>query len=436
VQDLAHPISQAEPFEVPPSFIGLFQGDWDEAGYQTQRFAETAIARPTPDAEKFPYVIWDSWGYQQEINEEMLRKNAAVAAKLGIEAFIVDLGWAKRMGDWEPDPEKFPSGLRALSDYVHSLGMKFGLHFVPTEADPESAVLREHPEWRSSRTYFYHGADSICPSNPAARDWIVNEAVRIIGEYNVDWILQDGQTLVKECRRAGHRHRPDDSNYSNSVDGIDRILDEVQRRAPQAVWENCANGGSMMTFRMLRHYVTSITNDASGALGARQGMYGATFPFPPRYADRYMPETKLSPYTTRSFMFGGPWIFMNKLAEMSDEDLELAAREISAFKRMRTNVVNGKVFHLTAAPGQGRFDAVQSVDPRDGSSVVVVTRDKASSSRFVLRLRGLTPARNYRVTFADSTVSTTITGRELMAGLPVEFDALQDSEIIYLEGLR
>jgi alpha-galactosidase len=69
-----------------------------------------------------------------------LRLNAQIAATMGIEPFVVDLGWVRELGDWREDPQKFPSGLRALSDYVHSLGMKFGLHFAFAEAmaDPPS----------------------------------------------------------------------------------------------------------------------------------------------------------------------------------------------------------------------------------------------------------------------------------------------------------
>jgi hypothetical protein len=436
IEELEHPIEPGDPFEVPPSFVGLFNGDWDEAGYRTQRFAEDALAAPMPassSGREFPYVAWDSWGYQREINEAMLRRSAEIAAQLGIELFVVDLGWAQRMGDWRPDPAKFPSGLRALSDYVHSLGMKFGLHFVPAEADPQSRVLLDHPEWRSSRTYLYHGADSLCPSHAPARQWVIDEAVRVIEEYNVDWILQDGQTLVKECTRTDHTHHPDDSNYANSVDGVDYILAEVQRRAPRAVWENCANGGSMMTFKMLRQYVTSITNDASGALGARQGMFGATFPFPSRYSDRYMPETDIDPYVTRSFIFGGPWVFMNKLAEMTAEDLELARKEIAAFKDIRKTVRDGRIYHLTARPAEGRVDAIQALDARDGSSVVVVTRERSAGARFALRPRGLKPDQAYTVTFADDRRILTLSGRQLAAGLQIEFDEARDSEIVYID---
>ena len=47
----------------------------------------------------------------------------------------------------------------------------------------------------------------------------------------------------------------------------------------------------MMTFNMVKNYVTSITNDASGSLQPRRAVYGATYPFSPRYSERYMPQT-------------------------------------------------------------------------------------------------------------------------------------------------
>ena len=60
----------------PVAFIGLFHGDWDEAGYRTQRFVESVLAKPAPESKSFPYVSWDSWAYQDKIDEQTLRRNA------------------------------------------------------------------------------------------------------------------------------------------------------------------------------------------------------------------------------------------------------------------------------------------------------------------------------------------------------------------------
>ena len=317
VLDLNHPVESNSEFQVPNTFIGLFHGDWDEAGYRTQRFVESVLAKPAPDSKTFPYVSWDSWAYQDKIDEQTLRRNADIAADLGVQLFIVDLGWARGIGDWHADPAKFPSGLGALSDYVHSLGMKFGLHFALAEADASSPVLQDNPDWTATDDSNYFGAKSLCLSNQPAQDWLIQEGIRMIDEYHVDWILQDGQNMVKQCTKTTHTHDPADSNYANAVQGINAVVSAIQQARPNVFWENCENGGNMMTFNMVKSYVTSITNDASGSLASRQAVYGATYPFPPRYAERYMPESDgFTPYATHSYRFGGPWVLMNQLADL------------------------------------------------------------------------------------------------------------------------
>src|SRR5579883_2304921 len=239
VLDLNHPLDPGTDFSVPTAFIGLFHGDFDEAGYRTQRFVESVLAKQPPDPGMFPYVAWDSWGYEDQIDEPTLRRNAAIAASLGVELFLVDLGWARNIGDWYADPAKFPNGLAGLADYVHSLGMKFGLHFALTEADPASPVLQANPDWTSSENDGYHGANSLCLSNQPTRDWLIQQALHIIDDYQVDWILQDGENMVKSCTKTTHTHDPNDSNYSNAVQGINAVVAAVQAARPNVSWENC-----------------------------------------------------------------------------------------------------------------------------------------------------------------------------------------------------
>src|SRR5262249_41514409 len=161
------------------------------------------------------------------------------------------------------------------------------------------------------------------------------------------------------------------------------------------------DGGNMMTFAMIQRYVTSITNDASGALGARQGVYGATYPFSPRYADRYMPEDPSTTYFTRSYMFGGPWHLMNQLPKMPPASAGLVAREIETYKNIRTRIQNGMVYHVTAAPASGRADALQSYAAMDDTALAIVTREDTEVDYANIRIQGLQPDKTYRVWFQD-----------------------------------
>lgn len=93
-----------------------------------------------------PPMGWNSWNWfgKNEIDEETMRQcmEAIVDQGLlgaGYEYFVIDGGWRDTKlgpnGELMPHPEKFPHGMKALADYAHSLGFKFGLHTVPGTHD-------------------------------------------------------------------------------------------------------------------------------------------------------------------------------------------------------------------------------------------------------------------------------------------------------------
>src|ERR1700761_6955112 len=107
-----------------------------------------------------PPMGWNSWdAYGLTITETQFRDNVAVLAKtlkpFGWQYAVIDEGWFLKNprdlkspdkviyeidgnGRYTPVPERFPSamangrndGFRVLSDYVHSQGLKFGIHIV------------------------------------------------------------------------------------------------------------------------------------------------------------------------------------------------------------------------------------------------------------------------------------------------------------------
>jgi alpha-galactosidase len=434
VLDLNHPVLPSGTFDIPSGFIGMFHGDFDEAGYRTQRFMEAVLAKTPPSTTAFPYVSWDSWAYTDQINEQILMQNADLAASVGAELFVVDMGWARSIGDWYADDSKFPDGLATVSAHVHDLGMKFGLHFALTEADPNSPVLQANPDWTSSEQDGYFGASSLCLSNQPTRDWLIQQAIRMIDDYRVDWILQDGANVVKECTKTTHTHDPDDSNYSNAVDGLNYVVSAVQAARPNVLWENCENGGSMMTFNMVKSYVTSITNDASGSLQSRRAAYGATYPFSPRYSERYMPDSDgLTDYATHSYRFGGPWVLMDQLAALNADQLSFLQSEIQNYKSGRANISSGKVYHILA-PAQNATDAIQSYNAALDSATAVITRAQSPGPSYTFRPQGLNPTQQYTVTFEVSPTVYSMNGAQLMSnGVRVILPTPYSSDVVHID---
>lgn len=84
-----------------------------------------------------PPMGWNSWNtFRLKINEELVRSIADMFVKQGFkdagyEYIVIDDGWQidrDAQGNIVVNQEKFPSGIKALADYIHSKGLKFGIY--------------------------------------------------------------------------------------------------------------------------------------------------------------------------------------------------------------------------------------------------------------------------------------------------------------------
>ena len=143
-----------------------------------------------------PPMGWNSYDYYDTtVDEAAVKANADYMAKhlkaYGWEYIVVDIQWyAKKAGSMRdryqyipfselemdeysrllPDPERFPSsadgsGFKPLADYVHSLGLKFGIHIM--RGIPRIAA-HHHGKIKNSSLGAEHVADPtvICGWNP------------------------------------------------------------------------------------------------------------------------------------------------------------------------------------------------------------------------------------------------------------------------------
>ncbi len=96
-------------------------------------------------AQKFPGLAltppmgWNSWNtFQTNISEDLVKGIADSLVSSGMKDagytyIVLDDGWMAMQrdsitGNLIPDPKKFPHGIKALADYIHSKGLKFGLY--------------------------------------------------------------------------------------------------------------------------------------------------------------------------------------------------------------------------------------------------------------------------------------------------------------------
>ena len=139
-----------------------------------------------------PPMGWNSWDcYGAAVDEPTVRKNAAYMAEhlqvFGWEYVVVDIQWYQptaashayepfaeltmdEYGRLQPAPGRFPSsaggkGFKPLADYVHSLGLKFGIHIM--RGMPRMAAHRHLPILGCGKgCHEVANPNSICAWNP------------------------------------------------------------------------------------------------------------------------------------------------------------------------------------------------------------------------------------------------------------------------------
>ncbi len=85
-----------------------------------------------------PPMGWNSWNtFTWNINEALIRETADAMVSSGLkdagyQYVVIDDCWSLKQRDQNgclvADPEKFPNGMKAVADYVHSKGLKFGMY--------------------------------------------------------------------------------------------------------------------------------------------------------------------------------------------------------------------------------------------------------------------------------------------------------------------
>lgn len=113
-----------------------------------------------------PPMGWNSWNtFGNDISGELICQIADVMVEqgyqeAGYEYVVIDDCWALKERDENgylvPDPEKFPNGMKAVADYVHSRGLKFGIYSCagiltcagyPSSYDHEFQDAKQFAEW-------------------------------------------------------------------------------------------------------------------------------------------------------------------------------------------------------------------------------------------------------------------------------------------------
>ena len=438
--DTATAVPRDQPLESPHGFFGVARGDQSDVTLALQAYIRQGIRHGRPIEAPVTYNTWFAYGTR--IDEDAILDEIKHAARAGVELFMIDAGWyagpdgvwdySTGLGNWVPDPDRFPSGLGVLTDYAHALGMKAGVWIEPERMDLATVYELELAKERFLATAdgrYNPGMDNgeaataqICLGDAEAREWILGQLVRLIDSARPDYLKWDNNFWIN-CDRPGHGHGPDDGNFAH-VKGLYALLAALRERYPALSIENCAGGGNRLDGGLLQFTDSAWMDDVTAPSShVRHNLEGLGTIFPPAYLLSFVTngefesirdggERTLEFRSRMPGMLGLTW----RSHEFDDEDLDEIAAEVATAKTIRGAVPAAASFMLTdqaRSDGSGEFDAMQLYSPAARTSAVFVYASDGLDW-FTVRLKGLEPETRYLISTVWGEELAEATGAELM----------------------
>jgi alpha-galactosidase len=272
-------LNPGESFRTLETFLAVHTGDYFRPLREYRRvMIAKGIRLQNPPTNAYQ-PIWCAWGFGRNFQPKQIEDALPEAQKLGMGWVTMDDGWQTNLGDWQPNPQKFPKGdasVRELVDKIHARGMKAQLWWAPLAASPDSNLAREHSDWflldasGSKRKISYWKAFYLCPADPDVVRYHQKLAERIFKVWGFDGLKIDGQFLnaVPPCTNPAHHHKTSTESVEQLPFFFKAISDAAHAVKPGALIELCPCGTSYSFFTM-PYYNMTVASDPKSSWQVR-----------------------------------------------------------------------------------------------------------------------------------------------------------------------
>ena len=431
--DFSCALAPGESFETPV-FSGLFSPNGFGGASRALHDYQREILMPQTIMQREMPLVFNSWrSLHNTVSEERVLQLAEKAESIGIELFVIDDGWQKALGDWTPDPVKFPNGLKKISQQMRKSGMTLGLWAEIESFEVKSDLYQRHPEWalryQAADPVYVHRKDMgrssliLNLAIPEVAEYLYDSLDRLIGENDIGYFKIDMNTYIST---PGWDAVPKDRQQSVWVDYVRNlylIFARLQRKYPDVIFENCAAGSARSDLGMMHFFTRINRSDNQDTLDILSMHEGFTYLHPARSAGgachisdesgavngRSLPLQ----YQAVAGMTGSLSIACN-LCKASGEKLQLLKEYGDLYKKIRHIPQFGDLYRIcSVSTSKAAVFEFVSKDQKEVCVVVLGHSTQFADCGFHFQLKGLNRNYIYRLTAYGDNYNS-----EIMSPLP------------------
>ena len=325
-------------------------------------------------------------------------------------------------GTWEPDPERFPNGLKPVSDRAAQDGADLLVWFEPERVQPGTKLATEHPEWLL-RTQ--DGDNSLLNlGNPACRQWLTGHLCRLIQDNGIKIYRQDFNYPPLEHWRKNEAQDRQGLNENLHVQGYLQFWDDLLARNPGLWIDSCAGGGGRNDLETMRrsvplHYADYGYGDHPVKLAFHHMLYEwlpyfkeCTNSWDISGEERF--DNRIDSYSYHCGM--APMLFLTLDIRRDDYDYALAKKMIDIWRRVSGLILYGDYYpHTPFRCSAQAWVAWQFDCPETGCGLLQGIRFPASPQETItVHPQGIRPDAMYFFENAETGETRDISGRDLI----------------------
>jgi alpha-galactosidase len=438
---------------------------WEGEDYISSQnlFRKFLIAHHIPKLNGKPITLPFSchFGLPDEVNnssneENQLKFLPPFAKDYGVEYLWIDAGWfvggwPNGVGNWFPRPDGFPQGFRPIVEKIKKMGMK-GLivWFEPERVFQGTWIDREHHDWVIWLPGNPNGLLNL--GNEKALKWLTDHLSKMIEEEGISVYRQDFNMDPLPYWRSADPPDRQGITEIRHIEGLYKLWDELLRRHPGLIIDNCASGGRRIDLETISRSVMLWRTDylIHEPNGQQCHTYGVSF---------YLPTTAIccvypNAYLLRSALGDGMVLFFPWSPEIPEEiyrrfpslpfvdwdptkpfPMELAKGLVEEFKKAR-EFFYGDYYPLS--PYSTNDDAWIAYqfhrEDLKGGIALIFRRQNCPQSDFLINLKGLNPSAKYELIISDDKLEKkrrVLSGKRLMEGIIVNVEQAPGSLLIF-----
>lgn len=379
-----------QTFQTPPIYFSWTDQGIRAISHTFHNFIQSHLLPHPNKPRKVLYNSWEATFFNVNLVEQ--KKLAEMAAGVGVELFVVDDGWfhgrnsdQAGLGDWWPDAKKFPNGLQPLSDFVHQLGMDFGLWIEPEMVNPDSNLYRLHPDWvlhfdKRKQTL----ARNQCILNmaiPGVQEYLFEKIASLIEDNDIQFIKWDMNRNVSEPGWDREDGGSSCEIWVRYVEGVYSLWQRLAMAFPRVLWQTCSGGGGRIDTGIFRYADQAWLSDNTDPLKRIFIQEGYSLFYPALTMESWVTESGYE-NTPLDFRFlvsmSGVLGIGSNLLHWSDTEMKIAKKWIHVYKEHREIIQFGRQYRLIS-PRESEVSAIAYQNDDCSKGVLFVYNRKMES---------------------------------------------------------